>query len=90
MKIIRIEREICHKLNVANYETIAPTLRMVAEFEESDDPKDARKQLDAVLVAEWNRMALEELRMVHKRRNGKKPDNDSLPELMEYFKSTLR
>jgi len=89
MKIVVIEREIAHKLNVAKYESIAPTLRMRAELEEGDDPVEARRELSKVMSAEWNKIALEELRMVRKRRGDSPVENDSLTDLMSHFKGQL-
>lgn len=89
MKIVSMEREVSHLINVAKYESIRPTVRVVATVEEGEDYAEVMEALHATVVGEFNLVALQELREVHKRRKGKKPDGDTLPELMSYYKSTL-
>ena len=89
MKIVRIEREISHKIYVGEYETISPTLRMVAELEDVDTTKDAQKILDKAITPKWSKVALYEIRMVMKRRKIVPVENDKTPQLMEVFKAQL-
>lgn len=89
MKITKVEREIRHKIYVGGYETIEPCLRMTAELEEGDDPKEALKILNAELIPAWSREVLGEIRMVHQRRGMETPENDKVPQLMGAFKEMI-
>lgn len=89
MKIVKIEREIQHKLNVAKFETIVPSLRMEAILDDGESYEEGLKELNAVLEKEWNKLALIELRAVNKRRSGTVRDDDVLPALMNHFKSNV-
>lgn len=75
-------------MNVGNYESIQPTLRMVAELDEGEDASAARRELDRVVEAEWSRIVLQELRDVHKRRAGREGDG-TVGELMQHFKAKI-
>lgn len=67
-----------------------PTLRMVGELDEGESVEDALAIMDQILVKEWSKVAIHELRMVTKRRGGKEIKNDQVPELMERFKAQMK
>ena len=90
MKIVKIEREISHKIYTGQYETIQPTLRMTALLDDGDDHTKALDMLDEVLTKEWSKLAVLELRLLAKRRGGKEVKNDLLPDLMQAFKTQLK
>jgi hypothetical protein len=89
MKIIRIEREISQHIATSKYESITPSLRLVAEITDGEDYAVAIKELEAAAVVEWNKAVLNELRMVAKRREGAAVIEDKLPGLMTYQKTEL-
>lgn len=90
MKIKRIEREISHKIMVSRFESILPTLRMEADLDEGEDPADALEELDAVLQPLWVKEALEEVRMVRRRRNGSDVSDDKTIELGKGLKEMVK
>jgi len=90
MKVTMIEREISHKLQTGKFEMIAPTLRMRGELDPGEDIDAARKALGEVLANEFNKVLLDELRMVHTRRGGKVVEDDQLPDLLQHVKSMLK
>lgn len=90
MKIKRIEREISHKIMVSRFESILPTLRMEADLDEGEDPSDALKELDSILEPMWVQEALEEIRMVRKRRDNVGVKDDKLPELGRGLKGMIK
>ncbi len=71
MKIIQIEREISYKINVGNYESIMPTLRMVATLEEGEDVLQARRDLDSIIEKEWWGIHNRDVALVNTRRGVK-------------------
>ncbi len=68
MRFVSIEREISTSLNIGNFESIKPTLRVCGALEEGEDLATARRALDAVLKKEFDIVVLEELRAVSRRR----------------------
>ncbi len=90
MKIVKIEREVAHKIFVGGFETIQPTLRMTALLDEGDDYEKVLAMLDEVLTKEWSKVAVHELRLVAKRRGGNPIENDQVPDLMQAFKMQLK
>lgn len=89
MIIKRIEREISHKINLGNFESIQPTIRIVADLEEGDDPAEAKKMLDKAVEEEWIRTALKELRQVVERRRGIEIKDDKSLAQMNGLKRNL-
>jgi len=82
MKIVRVEREISHKINIGGFETICPTIRLTAELDEDDSRSGAIAELNEVILEAWSKLALEEMRIVHKRRNLAPVDKD--PERLDH------
>ena len=90
MKITTISREVSHKINIGNYETICPTLRMTAEITEQEDVVNATTKLGKILVLEWTRVVILELRDVVRRRGGSVECNGiNLETLLGSFKESF-
>lgn len=90
MKIKRIEREVRHKIFVGGFETIEPCIRLSAELDEGEDPHEALKELDGIIMPMWAKEVLAEIRTVHKRRGDEVPENDKVSQLMGAFKDMVR
>lgn len=88
-KVTQIEREISHKINVGDYESIMPTLRMSYELDPGEDPVSARSTLNALMDKEYNKLVLEELRRVNKRREQGAPGAERVAPLMQHYKTEL-
>lgn len=91
MKVTRIEVQISHKIFVGGFETIEPCIRLCAELDPGEDLEEARKIVASEAQKMWAKETIEELRLVHKRRNGGElPSNDKLPGLMTAFKEMAK
>ena len=91
MKISRIEIQLSHKIFVGGFETIEPCIRLCADLDPGENLDEARKLVAAEVQKLWAKEVIEELRIVHKRRNGTElPSNDKLPGLMQSFKEMAK
>ena len=75
---------------MGGFETISPTIRLVAELDEGEDPDTARKELDAIILPMWAKEVLGEIRLVRRRRGDQIPENDKVPQLMGAFKEMVK
>jgi len=90
MKITKLEVEITQKIYLGGFETVEPSIRITAELDPGDTLEGARKILADEAHKLWVVEALEEIRMVHRRRG---PEffsmNDKLPEVMNSLKGMV-
>ncbi len=68
MKIQRIEREISNKVFIGGYETVKPTIRVVAILEPGDDPQVAAELLGSVAEKMWVDALQSDIHLAIKRR----------------------
>ena len=87
MQVKQISREVSHKIYLGRYETICPTLRMVADLDPGEDIKKARQELDSILEGEWAIVALREIKMVLERRTLEQAEQDAVIKVQNAFKS---
>lgn len=67
-----------------------PCIRLCADLDPDEDLESARKYVAGEAQKLWTREVIEELRMVHKRRNGAEVKDDKLPGLMQSFKEMAK
>ena len=69
MKIVRIEREISNKVFIGGYETVSPSVRLVAEFDSRmEDPVEVATQLGRIVEDLWVCALQEDIELAMKRR----------------------
>lgn len=89
MKIVRIEREMKHKLFLGGFETIEPQVRLVAEVPEGADLEAVMGELGVVTQELWTQQVVEDLRFAHRMRGTHLPEDDKLQGLMRNAKKLL-